>query len=169
MTNFRTPITVFASIVGLAMAFIAPTTHAQTATANLTITATVLDTCEISATSDVAFGNLLPVVGSGDADAAGSITWACTVGSGTDIGIADGARLLVGTTTPIPYSLFQDAARTIPWGAQASGNELPVPGGGGVGLASPFVTPVYGRIAEGDYVNADPGSYTDDLVVTIEF
>jgi spore coat protein U-like protein len=169
MTTFRTRLISAVSVIGLIAAFSVNTAQAQTATGTLNVTATVLDTCEISATADVAFGNLMPVPGSGDANATGSITWACTVGSGIDIGIADGDRFLIGTATPIPYTLWQDAARSVHWGAQGSGDELPVPAGGGIGLASPFVSTVYGQILEADYVTADPGAYTDDLVVTIEF
>jgi spore coat protein U-like protein len=147
------------------------TTQAQTATGTLNVTATVLDSCEINATADVAFGNLVPGGPATDVDAAGSISWACTAGSGVDMGIADGDRFLTGTATPIPYLLFQDAARTIPWGAQVIGStatELDI-SGLGVGILTPIVQPVYGRILEASYDSAAPGNYTDDLLVTIEF
>ena len=167
MTHSRSRLTAAASsLPGLFLALASTSVLAATQTGTLTVTATVLDTCIIDSTTDVDFGTLTPAVGSGPADVAGLISWACSTGTSADLGIADGDRNLLGAGT-IPYTLWQDASRTTHWGAIGTADEL---GGlSGSGMNNVIDTPVYGRIAEADYIDADAGAYTDSLVVTIEF
>ena len=169
MTTFRTWLTaVSAGLTGLILTLSATAIHAATDTGTLNITATVLDACEISATSVVAFGNLTPHSTAPDVDAAGTVTWACTTGSSASIGIADGDRNLTSpsTATSIAYQLFTDAGRLNAWTAPAGGNEAAVTG---AGMATTADLDVYGRITSAAYLNADAGAYTDDLIVTITF
>lgn len=169
MTTFRTWLTaVSAGLTGLILTLSATAIHAATDTGTLNITATVLDSCEISATSVVAFGNLTPYSTAPDVDADGTITWACTTGSSATVGIADSDRNLTSltTATSIAYELYTDAARSNAWTAPTGINEASVTG---AGMATTADLTVYGRIAGANYLNADAGAYTDDLVVTITF
>jgi spore coat protein U-like protein len=169
MTTFRTWLTaVSAGLTELILTLSATAIHAATDTGTLTVTATVLDACEISATGDVVFGDLTPSSTAPDVDAAGSITWACTIGSSADIGIADTDRTLTtgGSATTIAYELYTDSGRSTAWTAPSGTNELGVIG---TGMNDPVAAPVYGRITGASYLNADVGSYTDDLLVTITF
>jgi spore coat protein U-like protein len=169
MTTFRTWLTALsAGLTGLILTLSATAIHAATDTGTLNITATVLDSCEISATSVVAFGNLTPFSTAPDVDADGTITWACTTGSAGTVGIADTDRNLTSltTATSIAYELYSDSGRSSVWTAPAGGGDVAVIS---AGMSTTADLTVYGRIPGASYLNADVGAYTDDLVVTITF
>jgi spore coat protein U-like protein len=143
---------------------------AQTATANLSISATVAGNCTI-ATSTVAFGSYDPVGTHAvtPLDSTGSVTVTCTKGSGTRIDLGLGAnssgstRRMQGPTDLLTYELYQDSGRTTIWSS-----------GAGSGLAistAPSITPrsftVYGRVPAAQNVGA--GAYTDTVLATVNF
>lgn len=157
-----------AVIAGAALAMPA---SAQSATANLTVSATVTVNCTIS-TSPVAFGNYDPVVANASAalDATGTITVACTKGATSSIGLNLGSngsgstrRMSSGGGNYLAYELYSNAARTTVWENS------------GAGLLSTGVSPskaartftVYGRVAGNQDVSA--GGYTDTVVATVNF
>ena len=154
---------------GLALGLAAPA-FAQTATANLSVSATVVKNCSISTTA-VAFGNYDPVVANAttDLDGTGSVVVTCTKGAGTRIDLGLGAnasgstRRMAGGGDFLSYELYQDSGRSTVWGSGA---------GAGMTIA---VAPsraartftVFGRVAAGQDVSAT--SYADTVVATINF
>jgi spore coat protein U-like protein len=159
------------ALVLTALAFAAPgPVWAQTATANLSISATVNGNCTIT-TGAVAFGSYDPV-GSHAAtplDNTGSVTVTCTKGAGTRIDLGLGAnasgstRRMQGPTDLLTYELYQDSARTTIWSSGA---------GSGLAIAvAPSITPrsftVYGRVPAAQNVGA--GTYTDTVLATVNF
>lgn len=107
-------------------------------------------------------------------DSTGSVTLRCTgVGPGDTVlvSLSRGTsasffpRLMPNPRTPLAYDLYLDAARLVVWGdgtggSSAYGPVQPVDG-------SDLVLPIYGRVPAQQNVMA--GSYSDTLVVTIQF
>ena len=156
--------------VVLGMAAFAAPASAQSASDNLSVTATVASNCTIT-TSPVAFGAYDPVLANAASplDGSGSVTVACTRGSSATIGLGLGSnasgstrRMGVGGNF-IAYELFQEAGRTTVWGDAGAGLLSP--------SAAPSIAPrtftVYGRVAAGQDVAA--GNYADSVVATVNF
>ena len=144
---------------------------AGSATANLTVTATVGPNCTIT-TAPVAFGAYDPVVTNATTndDDVGTISIACTKGTAATIGLGIGAnasgairRMKDATTDYLTYELYLDSTRTTVWGT--AGVNLFSAGAAPSKVARPFT--VYGRIPSGQDVPA--GSYTDTVVATVNF
>lgn len=154
---------------GVVLGMAAPA-FAQTATANLGISATVNGTCTIT-TTPVAFGVYDPVVANASVplDATGTVVVTCTKGAGTRIDLGNGgnfltgARRMAGGTDFLTYELYTDSGRTTVWGSGVgAGNTI----GAAPSKAARTVT-VYGRVASGQDVSA--ASYADTVVATINF
>jgi spore coat protein U-like protein len=144
---------------------------AASASANLSVSATVSNNCTISTTA-VAFGSYDPVVAhaSSDLDGTGTVTVACTKGATATVGLGLGTnasgstrRMKDAGTNYLTYELYQDSGRATVWGN--SGGALLSP------PAAPSKAPrnfsVYGRIAANQDVPA--GTYTDTVVATVNF
>jgi spore coat protein U-like protein len=142
---------------------------AGTATANLQINATVSANCTIS-TVTVAFPAYDPIVANASVndDGTGSVTVACTKGTGTSIALSLGANFSVtqprmtgpGAADYLNYSLFSDSSRSVLW----SGVTRAIAAAPG---RAPQIFTVYGRIPFGQDISA--GAYTDTVVATINF
>ncbi len=146
-----------------------------TATANLTVSATVANNCAISTTA-VAFGNYDPIVANAATalNSTGTVTVTCTTGSSPVITLGQGSNANTGSTDPVPlrrmgssgsflaYYLYQNTARTTVWGNTSGTGPAAVTGNG----AAQAYT-VYGQIPSGQNVAA--GSYTDTVVATVTF
>jgi spore coat protein U-like protein len=144
---------------------------AGSATANLTVTATVGPNCTIT-TTPVAFGAYDPVVANAvtNDDDVGTISIACTKGTAATIGLGLGAnvtgttrRMKDATTDYLNYELYLDSTRATVWGT--AGVNLFSAGAAPSKVARPFT--VYGRIPSGQDVPS--GSYTDTVVATVNF
>jgi spore coat protein U-like protein len=156
---------------GLTLGLPAPG-HAQTATANLGVGATVVQTCSIS-TAAVAFGAYDPVIthASAPLDGTGAVVVTCVPGMGTRIDLDRGShaqgqtRRMTGGGDLLTYELYRNATRTSVWrtGPGASGG-LPI--APAPSIVARTVT-VFGRIPAGQDVPAGP--YTDTIVATINF
>jgi spore coat protein U-like protein len=153
---------------GLVLGLAAPA-FAQTATANLAVSATVAKNCSIS-TTPVAFGSYDPIVTNAvtPLDGTGTVVVTCTKGAGSRIDLGQGsnysaARRMAGGTDFLTYELYVDSTRTTVWGSGA--------GSGQTIAAAPNKNPrtftVYGRVAAGQDVGA--ASYADTVVATINF
>jgi spore coat protein U-like protein len=154
---------------GLVFGMAAPAL-AQTATASLSVTATVAKNCSITTTA-VAFGSYDPVVANAATplDGTGSVVVTCTKGAGTriDLGLGSNAsgsvRRMLGGTDLLTYELYTDSGRSTVWGSGA--------GAGQTIAAAPNKNPrtftVYGRVPAGQDVGA--ASYADTVVATINF
>lgn len=146
-------------------------TDAGSATANLSVSASVAVNCTIS-TGALAFGSYDPVVthASSPLDGTGSVTIACTKGSSQTIGLGLGSnasgsqrRMTDGSSNYLNYELYQNSARTTVWGN--SGADLYTPAAAPSKAARTFT--VYGRVAANQDVPA--GTYTDTVVATVNF
>ncbi|HSL50030.1 MAG TPA: spore coat U domain-containing protein [Candidatus Deferrimicrobiaceae bacterium] len=154
---------------GLALGLTAPA-FAQTATANLGVSATVAKNCSIT-TSAVAFGSYDPVVthATSPLDGTGSVVVTCTKGAGTRIDLGVGAnasgstRRMAGGGDFLTYELYQNTGRTTVWGSGASAGQTIA---AAPSRAARTFT-VFGRIPAGQDVSA--ASYNDTVVATINF
>jgi spore coat protein U-like protein len=148
----------------------------NTKTANLAVSATVIQNCTIT-TTPVAFGNYDPVVANaatpaGDKSATGTVAVACTKGStGLRIDLDNGvglpaARRMTGPGVDIlNYDLYTDAAHATRWGTGAAA-------GGGLAIAdapSKAVRSfnVYGLLPGAQDIIT--GSYNDTVIATINY
>jgi spore coat protein U-like protein len=154
---------------GLVFGLAAPAL-AQTATANLDVTATVAKNCSITTTA-VAFGAYDPIVANATAVVVipGSVVVTCTKGAGTRIDLDLGTnasgttRQMGGGTDNLTYELYQNTTRTTVWGSGAAAGQT-------IATApskAPRTFTVYGRVVAGQDVAA--GSYSDTVVATITF
>jgi spore coat protein U-like protein len=143
---------------------------AQTATANLSVTATVTKNCSIT-TTPVAFGSYDPIVANAASplDGTGTVVVTCTKGAGTriDLGLGSNAtgstRRMLGGTDLLTYELYTDTGRSTVWGSGAgAGQSIPA-----APNKNPRTFTVYGRVAAGQDVGA--ASYSDTVVATINF
>ncbi len=136
---------------------------ATTTTANISVTATSLSSCTITATP-LAFGNYAQTV----TTASATLAVLCTATSPYTIGLNQGttsggtqsARLLYNVVagTTLPYALYTDSGHTTPWTSNTVS-------GTGTGL-SQTVT-VYGSIGAG--LQAAPGAYADTVTATLSY
>lgn len=156
------------ALVTAALVVTAGSARAQTATATIAVTATVIPSCTIAA-APVAFGNYDPVVTNAAAalNASGSVTVACTRGTIYSVGLGagnstSGSRAMQHATLAdeLPYQLYQDAARTTVWtdAAMISATATST-------VAVPYA--VYGSIAGG--LDVPTGAYADAVIATVNF
>jgi spore coat protein U-like protein len=142
-------------------------TGASTATANSSVTATVVSSCNVSASS-VNFGTLGVLTANTDAQGILSIqcnsTLPYTVSlNGGNSGATDPTqRKMVSGAANITYGLYRDAARLLPWGATVGTNTA---SGTGTGLSQSQT--VYGRVAP--QTTPQPNTYSDSVVVTVGY
>ena len=148
---------------------------AATATANLTVSATIANTCTIS-TAAVAFGAYDPIVANASTplNGTGTITTTCTSGASPVITLGQGSNAGTGSTNAAPvrrmanasiylgYALYQDSGHATVWGNTPATAPAAV---AGTGLAQN--TTVYGQVAAGQDLPA--ATYTDTVVATVTF
>jgi len=166
-----------ASILTFSAALLAstPALAAGSATADLDVSASVSESCTISA-SPLAFGAYDPVVAnrSTDLDGTGSVTVTCTAGAPVAVRLDQGLNAGVGSSDAAParqmagsrggelsYALYSDTQRTQVWGNDDENAVTSEGTGGAVELT------VYGRIPGGQNVPA--GDYADTVVATVTF
>jgi spore coat protein U-like protein len=169
--------TALVAIAGLAQAE-ATITHA--ASANISITTTIIPKCTIS-TTPVAFGNFDPFTGN-DLTTAGTVVVGCTKASpGLWVGLGDGAHAASGQRKMKHDTLADtlDYALVIP--AAGEGGACPAFGSGSawtntsataLNLTPPssYATRTYnvcGQLAKGQ--DSSVGAYTDTVVATVNF
>ena len=156
--------------VGLltAAALSSPMAHAATETADFDVQLVIEGACTITA-SLLDFGTNS---GSIDAniDQDGALAVNCTNGTDYTIALDDGDGLLATTAarkmthpdgSTVDYTLYQDATRTTLWGSGANAYS-------GTGTGSEQSIPVHGRVPAGQS-NVTVGTYSDNIVATIEF
>ena len=160
-------ITAFTCLVGAADFGLAATTPA-----NMTVSASVPQTCTIS-TSTVSFGVVpqLPAFSTGQ----GSVTVNCGAGSAWTITLNSGLEpfggsraMRVGGIPQVNYELYKDAGLTQVWGDSGFAATWPSGTGvAGVGTGAAQVTTVFGKA--GSQPLSTPGDYTDTVVATVNF
>ena len=145
------------------------TLDAQSATASMTVTATVIKNCTIT-TSPVNFGAYDPVAANATPplDGTGTVTVACTKGAVAKVGLNAGSnaqgttrRMSVGDGVPHLRNLHGCGAHRL---GQHRQHGLDIP-------AAPNKNPrnftAYGRVASAQ--DATVGAYTDTVVATVNF
>lgn len=153
----------------LAIAGSASPAFAQTATANLGVSAEVTENCTVSTTA-VAFGNVDVTSGSSD-DATGAISVLCSNGTdwsaSADAGEGVGASLLVRKMSNggnvLNYALYTEATRTTIWGDGTDGSTID-----GTGTGAAQSRTIYARVPAGQGA-VPPGSYADTVIVTVAY
>lgn len=143
---------------------------AATSTTTMPVTASVIDTCQVSA-SPMAFGQL-PVLGSANVDTSTTITLNCTVNANYDVSMdlglnsaASSQRYLVSTTDAtqkIPYNVYSDSTRTVAW-TNGAGNTVAA-----TSLTGTSTHTAYGRIPM-SATAVKAGTYQDTVTVTVTF
>jgi len=157
------------------MAVCAGTAVAGTATANLSVTATVITNCTIG-TNPVAFGNYDAIVANAASplNGTGTVNLTCTNSSSATVTLSQGANPAGGSTDAVPlrrmafgseylnYSLYTDSGRSTVWGNTAG------TGASYTGTGSPGTVTIYAAVTAGQ--NTVPaGSYSDTVVATVTF
>lgn len=157
-------------LIGFFILFISQTSLAATATANLSVTATVINACAFGTITSVAFGNYDPTSATANNNT-GSIVVQCTLGDvynialnpGTFAGATVTTRRMTGPSAGgLAYSLFRDAGRTLNWGQTIGTDTLQQTG---TGLAQ--TATVFGQIPASQAVTA--GGYSDTVGITVTF
>ncbi|WP_224242344.1 Csu type fimbrial protein [Hyalangium gracile] len=144
---------------------------AGTATANMSVSATVSNSCTISTTA-LAFGAFSPTSGQ-PGNGTSSVSVTCTQDAPLSIMLGEGSyadaasspdaplrRMNFGTSY-LNYELYQDAALTTLWGDSSNS------GKGSIGTGSAENHTVYAKIPSGQNVPA--GAYADTLLATVSF
>jgi spore coat protein U-like protein len=161
-------------VAALAVFALGAAAFATTATSNMSVQATVIANCTITA-SALDFGNYDPVSANASSALNGSTTVAvnCTNGAAATITMGQGSNAAGGSTDDAPlrrlktgtnylsYYLYQNAGRTTVWGNTAG------TGAAHTGTGSSENVNVYAKVTEGQNVPA--GTYTDTVVATITF
>ncbi|MBD3770655.1 MAG: spore coat U domain-containing protein [Rhodobacterales bacterium] len=150
-----------ASLSGLAIS--------QTATDSFTVSAEVIDACNLTA-NNLDFGSYSAISGSA-VDATSTLSVTCTNGTsytialdeGTTAGGAFTARLMTDSTNTLSYNLYTSAARTTVWGDGTGATQTTA----GTGSGTLQSLTVYGRVPSSQ--NVPVGSYSDSVTATITF
>ncbi len=136
-----------------------------------TVSVTVLASCSISA-GNLNFGNVNVLTANVDASAALTVTCTNTtpftvaLGAGLNSGGTQTNRTMTGAGGSIAYGLYQDAARSVAWGATPppATNSNTV---SGVGTGSAQTLTVYGRVPP--QKTPTQGAYSDTVIVTLTY
>lgn len=153
---------------------------AATVSANLTVRATVVSSCNLNtnATADagnavIDFGNVTStltataVEAGTDTSGGAALSIICTTGTPYSVsaGLGNNAngsqRRMIGGTAYLPYALFSDQNRSSP-----IINGTPFFNGTGNGVSQPI--PIYGRIPANTTL-PPAGAYQDVVVLTVEY
>jgi spore coat protein U-like protein len=147
-------------------AIVSPTGQFTTSTSNFNVGATGSSACAISA-NPLAFGAYSGLLVSSSS----TITATCTGGTpynvGLNAGTATGATVTTRSMTGpagvlLGYKLFTNSSHTTNWGNTVGTN---TEAGTGTGLAQSLT--VYGQIPAGQ--SANPGAYSDTIIVTLTY
>ena len=164
-------------VVALGAMAVTGTSMAATDTANLAVSATVVNACAIGAGA-LAFGSLSLAVTAGagtagttadvDADSGTSISIICTNGTSAaitgDLGLnaVGSVRKMISGSDLLTYELYTNAGRGTVFNAT---NSIPYTGTGSATTA----TAVYGRILGTNLAAAKKGTYADTVAMTITY
>lgn len=143
---------------------------ADTATTTFQVTATVADSCLVSAT-DLNFGAYDSVAATA-LDGTSTITVTCTAETAYTIGLDAGSgtpaattRAMTGASTQLDYELYTDSGRTSVWGDIGGTTGTTVAQSALTG--GPLDYTVYGQIPALQYVPA--ANYADTITVTVDY
>jgi len=144
-----------------------------TTTTKISVGATLVDQCLISATS-LTFQPYTP--GGGAVTGTSTVTLRCTNGAIYAVGLSAGStagatmsqRLLASASNTLQYNLYTSNAHTTVWGDGSSGSA--VVAGYSSGFATPIALTVYGQVPDSAAnKTAPPGTYSDTIVVVLSY
>lgn len=154
------------TLTGLFIVLSLGSAHAATATANFNVTATVATSCAVTAT-DMAFGTY-DGGSATDTTTTSTISVNCTLLTPYTISLNSGTfaagstRRMGSGTSRLTYEIYRDPAMTGIFGTVAA---LLGVSGIGTGIATPNI--IYGKIPKSQ--NVTPGSYLDQITVTVDY
>jgi len=142
-------------------------TGARTASTSTTATATVLSSCNVSATN-LNFGTASVL--SANVDATSTMSVQCSnalpytvaLNGGNSGAVNPTLRKMANGPAQITYGLYRDAIRSLPWGSTTGTNTA---SGTGNGLVQTLT--VFGRVPT--QTTPAPGLYQDTIVVTLTY
>jgi len=166
----RKPRYIFAKtiVMSLLCALPASFASAQTATDTFLATASIGDSCTVTA-GDLAFGTYDPFSAT-PLDATSSIDVLCTTSTTYDVGLDEGvgagatvaSRKMTSSGNLLNYTVYSDAGRTTVWGDTIATDTV-----AGTGTGSTQNLTAYGRVFA--LQSQPPGAYQDTVTVTISF
>ena len=145
--------------------------HAATATTTFNVTASVAPNCTVSATP-LAFGAYTGVdITTPTSTVSVNCTALTTYDIALDVGTGGGtfaARTMSnGGTGTLVYNLFTTAARNIVWGDESGATDIV--SGSGSGMSTPNNHTVYGSLLAANNPNAESGSFSSTINVTVTY
>ena len=157
----------FVAALACAIFALAPLiSHATDETDTFTVSATVVDSCSITA-GDLSFGNYDPTEG-GDVTATSTIDITCSNGTGWTLKLCEGSagvfttRTMEKGTDTLNYNLYNEATHTTVWDNTVAGWVT------GTGDGTAQSQTVYGKIPSGQNT-AVVGAYTDTITATVTY
>lgn len=155
-----------AMVVATTLTLLSSHVYAGTASANQAMSATVANTCAITA-GTLAFGTIDPTLNT-NVDSTASFNVTCTSGAAWSIGLDNGLNVSVNQRRAkvaslanfVNYNLFSDSARTVAWTGAA-----PVTG---TGNGSSQAQTIYARVPSGQQSTV-AGAYVDTVTATVTF
>ena len=142
-------------------------TGTSTASTSTSVTATVISNCNVSATA-VNFGSKGLLTSNTDAQGtlsiqcSSSLPYTVSLDGGTSGATNPTQRKMAFSGANVTYGLYQDAARSLPWGNSVGTNTT-----SGTGTGSTQTQTVYGRVPV--QTTPQPGSYSDSVIVTVGY
>ena len=150
------------------------------ASQNINVQATVNATCVINGGgTDLSFDfGVVDVTGGTNSNTSATFTWRCSNGTLVEIELNAGdnagsdpgtARQLENDTdpgTPINYLLCQDAACATLWGDGTTAPDIVT---SGTGMGNPETLEIHGILDGLSAQDANPGTYTETVVLSLNF
>jgi spore coat protein U-like protein len=164
-------VTALGAVIGVALVTSLWTpASAATATANLAVSANVVNNCAITTTA-LAFGTYDPIVANLTVplDGTGGVVIRCNRGTVTTIGLGLGlnpsgsVRRMIQGADFLTYELYNESTRSVVWTNSGAGL-LTTPA---APSKAPVTFTVYGRVAIDQDVPA--GTFTDTVIATVTF
>jgi spore coat protein U-like protein len=146
---------------------------AATKTTPMSVSATLVDTCLISATSLI-FPAYVPAAGT--ITATSTISLRCTNGVQYGVGLSAGGtsgtsyaqRLLADGAHTLQYNIYTSNAYSSVWGDGSGSTQIVT--GNAAGFAAPITLTAYGEIPDSATNQAAiPGTYSDTIVVVLTY
>jgi spore coat protein U-like protein len=144
--------------------------QADTATATFNVTATVAKNCTVNATP-LAFGAFtgtqIDTPTTIAVNCTGTTPYTIALNAGSGGGDFSGRRMTNGGTGTLLYNLFTDSGRTTVWGDGTASTSIV--GGTGAGMGTTNNHEVFGRLFAAGNENAEAGSYSSQIAVTVTY
>jgi spore coat protein U-like protein len=159
-----------ATVLALSASFAAP---AATKTTPMSVSATLVDTCLVTATS-LTFPAYVPT--GGTIKATSTISLRCTNGVQYGVGLSAGStsgasyaqRLLANGGNTLQYNIYTSSAYSSVWGDGSGTTQIM--SGNAAGFAAPITLTVYGEVPDSATNQAAvPGTYNDTIVVVLTY